>query len=88
MVEPGDLVEVDSEEYSPWFVVCHRVRAPEAYRRITELNVSDFTIKGTPPNCTEFSILLQGFSRERAILVPSSEVRASGKAAWFLSGWA
>lgn len=88
MVEPGDLVEVASEEYSPWFVVCHRVPSEVAHRRITELDAPEFTIKGTPRTCTEFSVLLEGFVRERAILVPSSDVRASGKAAWFLSGWA
>lgn len=88
MVEPGDLVEVASEDYSPWFVVYHRVSSTEAYRRITELDVPEYTIKSTPHRCAEYSILLKGFTRERAILVPSTDVRASGKAAWFLSGWA
>ena len=88
MVEPGDLVAVDSEDYSPWLVVCHRVSAAEAYGRITALDVPGFTIKGAPADCREYSILLRGFRRDRAILVPSAEVRATGKAAWFLSGWA
>ena len=88
VVEPGDLVEVATEDYSPWFVVCHRVSSAEAYRRITELDVPEYTIKGAPADCDEYSILLEGFRRERAILVPSDEVRASGKAAWFPSGWA
>lgn len=88
MVEPGELVEVVSEDYSPWFVVCHRVPPAEAYRRITDLDVTGFTIKRAPEDCREYSILLAGFARERAILVPSAEVRATGKAAWFLSGWA
>ena len=88
VVKPGDLVEVASEDYSPWFVVCHRVSSAEAYRRITELDVPEFTIKSSPPTCTEYSILLKGFTRNRAILVASEEVKSTGKAAWFLSGWA
>ena len=88
MVEPGDLVAVVSEDYSPWFVVWHRLPAADAYRRITDLDVPECTIKGAPRDCDEYSILLEGFRRTRAILVPSEEVRGTGKAAWFLSGWA
>ena len=88
MVEPGDSVEVASEDYSPSFVVCHRVGPSEAYRRLTELDVAGLTIEAAPADCTEYSVLLEGFARERAILVPSAEVRATGKAAWFPSGWA
>jgi len=88
VVEPGDLVEVASEDYSPWFVVCHRVSPAVAYPRITDLDVPERTIKAAPADCDEYSILLEGFRRGRAILVPSDEVRAATKAAWFLSGWA
>ena len=79
---------VASEEYRPWFVLCHRVPSSEAFRVVKALDVAGYTIKAAPPSCGEFSVLLKGFTRERAILVPSEEVRASKKAAWFLSGWA
>lgn len=88
MVERGDLVRVTTEDYSPWWVVSHRVSSIEAHSIIKGLDVSECTIKSAPANCREFSVLLRGLRRDRAILVPSSEVTASGKSAWFLSGWA
>ena len=88
MVERGDLVEVESEEYSPWFVVCYRVSASEASRVIKDLDVPEYTIKPAPPACRAFSVLLKGYTRDRAIIVPSEDLQPTDKSAWFLSGWA
>ena len=79
MVEPGDLVIVSSEEYQPWWVVCHRVRKADAYRIIKGLDVPTSTLNGAPDTCKEFTVLLKGFRRERAILVPSREVTPTKK---------